>query len=199
MEYIPNYIDRLHGVEKITYRHPALEPILSDTYGIMVYQEQIIEISVKLAGYTASEGDGLRKAVSKKDKEKLLKERGKFIDRAEKHGVITREIAEQIFDDIEFFARYGFNKAHAADYAVLTCQTAYLKAHYPIEYMTALLTTETGDIEKVGQLSNEVRRMGFEVVPPDVNASEGVFTIAASGKGIHFSLSAIKNVRLRTG
>lgn len=194
IEYIPNYINRLHGVEKVTYRHPSLEPLLSDTFGIMVYQEQIIEIAVKLAGYTASEGDVLRKAVGKKDKEKLLKERDRFIERAGKHGVITREIAGQIFDDVEFFARYGFNKAHAADYAVLTCQTAYLKAHYPIEYMTALLTTETGNVDKVGQLVSETRRMGMEILPPDVNASEGVFAIASSGKAIHFALSAIKNV-----
>ncbi|MBI4786860.1 MAG: DNA polymerase III subunit alpha [Chloroflexi bacterium] len=194
MEYIPDYIDRMHGVQKVTYRHPSLEPILADTFAIMVYQEQIIEIAVKLAGYSASEGDVLRKAVGKKDKEKLLKERDKFVEHAGKHGVITREIAGEIFDDVEYFARYGFNKAHAADYAVLTCQTAFLKAHYAIEYMTALLTTETGNVEKIGQLTNEARRMGFEIVPPDVNASEGVFTIDASGKRIHFSLNAIKNV-----
>ncbi len=194
MEYIPNYINRLHGVEKVTYRHPSLEPILSDTYGIMVYQEQIIEIAVKLAGYTASEGDVLRKAVGKKDKEKLLKERDRFVERAETHGVISRAIAEQIFDDIEYFARYGFNKAHAADYAVLTCQTAFLKAHYPIEYITALLTTETGNVEKIGQLVSESRRMSIDVLPPDVNTSEAAFAIASSGNAIHFALSAIKNV-----
>jgi DNA polymerase-3 subunit alpha len=194
MEYIPNYINRLHGVERVEYRHPALKPILEETFGIMVYQEQIMEIAIQLAGFTASEADLLRKAVGKKDKEKLLKERDHFIERAVKQGIITREVAEKIFDDVEFFARYGFNKAHAADYAVLTCQTAFLKAHYPIEYMCALLTTETGNIDKVGQLVNEARRSGIEILQPDVNASDGVFTIDANGKAIRFGLNAIKNV-----
>ena len=194
LEYIPNYIARLHGTEKVDYRHPALEPILSDTFGIMIYQEQIIEIAVKIAGYTASEGDVLRKAVGKKDKEKLLKERDKFVAHAEKHGVITGEIAGQIFDDVEFFARYGFNKSHAADYAVLTCQTAYLKAYYPIEYMTALLMTKFGNMDDVSQLVSEARRMGYEIHQPDVNTSDVQFAIAANNKGIHFALSAIKNV-----
>ncbi|MBI5652938.1 MAG: DNA polymerase III subunit alpha, partial [Chloroflexi bacterium] len=194
LEYIPNYIARLHGAEKVDYRHPALEPILSETMGIMIYQEQIIEIAVKLAGYSAAEGDVLRRAIGKKDKEKLLKERNHFIERAEKHGAIPGDIAGQIFDDIEFFARYGFNKSHAADYAVLTCQTAYLKAYYPIEYMCALLITKTGNIEEVGQLASECRRVGVDILPPDVNASDVQFAIAANNKAIHFGLSAIKNV-----
>ena len=194
MEKIPNYINRLHGVEKITYDHPALEPILDETFGVMVYQEQIIRMAMEVAGYTASEADLLRKAVGKKDKEKLLKERDRFIARAQKHGVIDRKTAEKLFDDVEFFARYGFNKAHGANYAVLTCQTAFLKAHYPIEYMTALLTTETGNIEKVGQLVSETRRMGIEILSPNVNTSDVNFTITAESKGIHFALSAIKNV-----
>ena len=194
MEKIPNYINRLHGTEKITYDHPALEPILDESFGVMVYQEQIIRMAMDVAGYTASEADLLRKAVGKKDKEKLLKEHDKFVDRTVKCGVITREIADKLFNDVEFFARYGFNKAHAADYAVLTCQTAYLKAHYPIEYVAALLTTETGNIDKVGQLVSETRRMGFEILPPNVNTSDVNFTITPDGKGIHFALSAIKNV-----
>ncbi len=194
MEKIPSYIARLHGQEKVTYDHPALVPILDETYGVMVYQEQIIRMAMDVAGYTAAEADSLRKAVGKKDKEKLLKEHDKFVDRAEKHGIITREVADKLFNDVEFFARYGFNKAHAADYALLTCQTAYLKAHYPIEYMTALLTTETGNVEKVGLLVNEIRRMGIEILPPDVNTSDVVFTIAPSGQAIYFSMSAIKNV-----
>ncbi len=194
IDYIPSYINRLHGDEKVEYKHPSLQPILEETFGIMVYQEQIMEIAMQLAGYTASDADFLRKAVGKKDKEKILKERAHFIERAEKQGIITLAVAEKIFDDVEFFARYGFNKAHAADYAVLTCQTAYLKAHYPIEYMSALLTTETGTIEKVGQLVGEIRRMGIDVVKPDVNTSDAEFAIAPDGKAIYFSLSAIKNV-----
>jgi len=194
IEKIPSYIARLHGREKVTYDHPSLVPILDETFGVMVYQEQIIQMAMNLAGYTASEADLLRKAVGKKDKEKLLKEHDHFVDRAEKQGIIPREVAEKLFNDVEFFARYGFNKAHAADYAVLTCQTAYLKAHYPIEYMTALLTTETGDIEKIGQLVSEARRAGIEILQPDVNTSDAQFTIAASNKAIHFALNAIKNV-----
>lgn len=194
MDKIPTYISRLHGDEMVTYDHPSLQSILSETLGIMVYQEQIIEIAVKLAGYAAMEGDLLRSAVGKKDKEKLLKERERFSERAEQHGVIARDVADKLFDDVEFFARYGFNKAHAADYAVLTCQTAYLKAHFPIEYMTALLTTETGNIDKIGQLANEARHMGIEILPPDVNFGSTTFTIDQSNKAIRFSLSAIKNV-----
>jgi DNA polymerase-3 subunit alpha len=194
MDKIPSYIERMHGKEKITYDHPALEPIFEETYGVMVYQEQIMRMAMDVAGYTAAQADLLRKAVGKKDKEKLLKEHDKFVERAVETGIIDRQIANKLFDDVEFFARYGFNKAHAADYAVLTCQTAFLKAHYPIEYMTALLTTETGNIEKVGQLVSEARRMGIDILPPDVNTSEGAFTIASSGNAIHFALSAIKNV-----
>ncbi len=194
MDKIPNYIDRLHGVEKVVYDHPKLEPILDETYGIVVYQEQILRMAMDLAGYTASEADLLRKAVGKKDKEKLLKERERFVEGCQKSGGIPKPVAEKLFDDLEFFARYGFNKAHGADYAVLTCQTAYLKAHYPIEYMTALMTTEIGNIEKVGLLVGEVRRMGIDVIAPDVNTSEAVFSIAPAGNAVFFALSAIKNV-----
>ncbi|MBI5032816.1 MAG: DNA polymerase III subunit alpha [Chloroflexi bacterium] len=193
MDYIPTYINRLHGVEKVEYKHPKLEQVLDETYGIIVYQEQIIQSAVLLAGYKPGEADEIRKAVGKKIKEKIEAHRGKFVKGAVANGV-EQAVAEAVYGDIEFFARYGFNKAHAANYAVLTCQTAFLKAYYPIEYMTALLTTETGNIEKVGQLVNEVRRMSIEVLPPDVNASGSDFTIAPNGKAIYFALSAIKNV-----
>ncbi|MBI3914553.1 MAG: DNA polymerase III subunit alpha [Chloroflexi bacterium] len=194
MEKIPAYIDRMHGKQPVTYDHPLLKPILEDTFGVMVYQEQIIQMAMSLAGYTASEADLLRKAVGKKDKEKLLNEREHFVERAEKFGVIDLPTAEKLFADVEFFARYGFNKAHAADYAVMTCQTAFLKAHYPIEYMCALFTTETGDLDKIGELVGEARRMGIEIVPPDINASDVDFKIAANDTAIAFGLSAIKNV-----
>ncbi len=194
MDKIPSYIDRLHGKEKVVYDHPKLEPILDETYGIVVYQEQILRMAMDLAGYSASDADLLRKAVGKKDKEKLLRERERFVEGCQSHGGIPKPIADKLFDDLEFFARYGFNKAHGADYAVLTCQTAYLKAHYPIEYMAALMTTETGNIEKIGMLVSEVRRMGIEIKAPDVNSGEAVFSIAPDGEAIYFSLSAIKNV-----
>lgn len=192
LEYIPTYIRRMHGEEPVTYRHPKLEPILSDTYGICIYQEQIIQIASQLAGYSPGEADTIRKAVGKKIKEQLLKHREKFVNGAMEHSGIPREVAEAIFDDIEYFARYGFNRAHAADYAVLTCQTAYLKAHYPLEYMTALLNVERNNTDKLGLFVVECRRMGIEVLPPDVNASQLEFTI--EGEAIRFGLGAIKNV-----
>jgi DNA polymerase-3 subunit alpha len=197
MEYIDDYINRMHGREPIEYRHPSLEPILEETYGIIVYQEQIIRLLTDIAGYTASEADLVRRAVGKKKKAALLKQRSSFVEGAMAHGGLPRETAEAIFDDIEYFARYGFNKAHAADYAVLTCQTAYLKAMYPVEYMAALLTVERNNTEKVGLLIAECQRMGIEVLPPNVNLSGLDFTIEeqeGDALAIRFGMGAIKNV-----
>ncbi len=197
MDYIPTYIARLHGQEKVKYHHPALEPILSETFGIMVYQEQIMRIARDLCGFTGGETDTLRKAVGKKNKEAILKQREKFISGAGKTGIITEEIATKIFDDIEFFARYGFNKAHAAVYGVLTGQTAYLKAHYTIEYMTALLSTDIGNTEKVAMFIAEARHLGIPILPPDVRYSGMKFTIDDDAKpapAIRGGLLAIKNV-----
>jgi DNA polymerase-3 subunit alpha len=196
MEYIDDYIDRMHGRKPVEYRHPKLEPILKETYGIIVYQEQIIRILTDIAGYSASEADLMRRAVGKKKKKELLKHRASFIEGAMEHGGLPREAAEAIFGDIEYFARYGFNKAHAADYAVLTCQTAYLKANYPVEYMAALLTVERNNTEKVGVFIAECRRMQIEVLPPDVNCSGLDFTIEErdGAPAIRFGLGAVKNV-----
>ncbi|GAB4560025.1 MAG: DNA polymerase III subunit alpha [Anaerolineae bacterium] len=200
MEYIDTYIRRLHGEEEVTYRHPMLEPILAETYGIIVYQEQIIRIATELAGYSPGDADQIRKAVGKKIREKIEEHRAKFIKGAVANG-IDREVAEAIYGDIEYFARYGFNKAHAADYAMITCQTAFLKAHYPVEYMTALLTVERHNTEKIGFLVAECRRMGIDVLPPDVNRSELDFVIedrtdedGNPKPAIRFGLGAIKNV-----
>ena len=195
MEYIPKYIKRLHGEEPVEYHHPKLEPILEETYGIIVYQEQIIQIAVQLAGYLPGEADEIRKAVGKKIKEKIEAHKAKFIAGSVKNG-IAQSVAEAIYGDIEFFARYGFNKAHAADYAVMTCQTAYLKAHYPVEYMTALMTVEQS-VEKIGLLIVECRRMGIEVLRPDINHSDLDFTIEALPNGkraIRFGMASIKGV-----
>jgi DNA polymerase III subunit alpha len=195
MEYIPKYIKRLHGEEPVEYHHPKLEPILEETYGIIVYQEQIIQIAVQLAGYLPGEADEIRKAVSKKIKEKIEAHKLKFIAGSVKNG-INQSVAEAVYGDIEFFARYGFNKAHAADYAVMTCQTAYLKAHYPVEYMTALMTVEQS-VEKVGLLIVECRRMGIEVLPPHINFSDLAFSIEALPNGkraIRFGMASIKGV-----
>jgi DNA polymerase-3 subunit alpha len=195
MEYIDDYIDRMHGRKPVEYHHPALEPILAETYGIIIYQEQIMEIASQLSGYTPGEADLMRRAVGKKKQDELLKHREKFIQGAGARG-IPADAAERIFADIEYFANYGFNKAHAADYAVITCQTAYLKAHYPVEYMTALLTVERHNVEKIGMLIGECRAMGIEVLPPDINASATQFIIEdrPAGPAIRFGLGAIKNV-----
>jgi DNA polymerase III subunit alpha len=196
MDFIPGYIRRMHGEEEVSYRHPALEPIFKETYGYPVYQEQLMFAVMNLAGYTAPEADDLRKAVSKKLKEKLQKHRQKFVAGAVERG-IPQETAGEIFDDWEEFARYGFNKAHAADYGVIAVQTAYLKRHYPVEYMTALLSVNQNDNAKVALYVADCRRMGISVRPPDINVSEWDFTIedqAGEPPAIRFGMGAVKNV-----
>ena len=196
MDFIPGYIRRMHGEEPVTYLHPALEPIFKETYGYPVYQEQLMFAAMQLAGYTAPEADDLRKAVAKKIKEKLQKHRQKFVNGAVKNG-IPAETAEAIFADWEEFARYGFNKAHAADYGVIAVQTAYLKTHYPVEYMTALLSVTQNDTEKVALYVADCRRMGIQVEPPNINCSDWDFTIedhTDSSSTIRFGLGAVKNV-----
>lgn len=196
MDYISTYNRRLHGLEPVEYKHPKLKPILEETYGIIVYQEQIMQIGAELFGYSLGEADLMRRAVSKKKKEALLEHRAIFAERGPKHGV-DAETANRIFDDIEFFARYGFNKSHSADYAVLTCQTAFLKCHYPHEYMAALMSVHRDDSSKVSLFAADCARMGIQVLPPDVNTSQLDFTIEEQPDGsraIRFGLGAIKNV-----
>ena len=196
MEQIPNYIKRLHGEEEVAYRHPVLEDILSDTYGIIVYQEQIMQIAVTMAGYERGEADMLRKAVAKKKQKMMVKHKKLFHQGAVEKG-FAPEIAEAIWGDIEYFARYGFNRAHATDYAVITAQTAYLKAHYPLEFMTSLLSTEHHNSDKVGSLIADARRSGMEVRRPCINHSAVDFTIETAAEGqqfIRIGLGAIKNV-----
>ncbi len=196
MDFIPGYIRRMHGEEAVEYRHPALEPIFKETYGYPVYQEQLMFAVMELAGYTAPEADDLRKAISKKLKDKLLKHREKFIKGASERG-ISKETATAIFDDWEEFARYGFNKSHAADYGVISVQTGYLKAHYPVEYMTALMSVFSGNTDKVALYAADCRRMGIQVLPPDINVSEWDFSIEdreGEKSTIRFGLGAVKNV-----
>lgn len=181
MEFIPDYIRRMHGEEPVRYRHERLAPILEETYGITVYQEQIMYTAMQLAGYTAGDADNLRKAVAKKKAEALHKERDKFVRGAAGQGIPETD-AHAIFDDWEAFARYGFNKGHAADYAVLCVETAYLKTHYPLEYMTALLSVFKGDTDRVALYIGDCRRMGIELRGPDLNASGLDFEIEA-GEG----------------
>jgi len=195
LQYIPNFIARMHGEEEVTYRHPMLEPILAETYGIIVYQEQIMRIATDMAGYTPSEADFMRKAVAKKKEKDLLLHKDKMVQGGLERG-IDRQVMLDIFSDIEYFARYGFPKAHSADYAAITCQTAYLKACYPVEYMTALLTVERNNTDKIGLLLEECRSMGIKILPPNVNKSGSDFIIddSVAGKAIRFGLGAVKNV-----
>ena len=196
MENIPTYIKRLHGEEPITYRHPILENILDDTFSVLIYQEQIMQIAVEMAGYQPGQADEIRKAVAKKKKDLMEKHQRMFREGAQARG-IPAEIADAVWGDIEFFARYGFNRAHATDYAVITAQTAYLKAHYPLEFMTALMTTERNNVEKLGFLIADARRTGLPVLGPSLNHSDVEFTIAHLPDGqraIRIGLSAIKNV-----
>jgi DNA polymerase-3 subunit alpha len=196
MDFIPDYIDRMHNRQEISYRHEDLVPIYEETFGIPVYQEQIMHSAVAIAGYTPSESDSLRKAVAKKKAEDLKKHKKKFISGAVDRG-IDHQIAEDIFTDWEKFARYGFNKAHAADYGLISVQTAYLKTHYPVEYMTALLTVYQSNTDKVTLYASECRQMGIEVLAPNVNYSCWGFTIEDGPTGEHcirFGLGAVKNV-----
>ncbi|MCA2001194.1 MAG: DNA polymerase III subunit alpha, partial [Chloroflexi bacterium] len=195
MQFIPDYIARMHGEAEVEYRHPSMAPIFQDTYGIPVYQEQLMRAAVELAGYTPSESDELRKAISKKKKEEIEKHRAKFVKGAVERGM-EQSIADAIYSDWEEFARYGFNKSHAADYGVIAVQTAYLKAHYPAEYMTALMSASASQTEKVAYYIADARTMGVPVLPPDVNASEWDFSIEdIEGKPhIRFGFGAIKNV-----
>jgi len=199
LEFIPSYIKRMHGEEKVEYRHPSMEHIFKDTYGIPIYQEQIMRAAVELAGYTPSESDDLRKAIAKKQPEKIAKHKQKFIKGASAK-TMPEEVAEQIFTDWEEFARYGFNKSHAADYGVISVQTAYLKTHYPAEYMSALMSVFKGDSERIALYVADTRSLGIEVLPPDVNHSAYDFTIEDRQEGgegpsaIRFGLGAIKNV-----
>ncbi len=195
MEFIPDYCRRMHGEDEIKLLHPKLEPILRETYGICVYQEQLIQIAGELFGYELGEADLMRRAVSKKKPEELNKHRAIFMERGPRNG-IPKETAEEIFDMIEFFANYGFNKPHAANYAVITVQTAYLKCHYPEEYMTALLSVQRDDLSKVATYLEECRRLNIPILPPDVNYSQLDFDIETADndrRAIRFGLAAIKN------
>jgi DNA polymerase-3 subunit alpha len=194
MELIPEFIKRRHGEVKIEYEHPLLEPICRETHGIMVYQEQVMRAAQVLAGYTLGRADVLRRAMGKKKPEEMAKQRESFVKGCAKVNGIPAPKANQIFDLLEKFAGYGFNKSHAAAYAVVAYQTAYLKANYPVEFYCAVMTSEMADTEKLGQYIEEARAAGIEVLPPDVNESGVAFTPGRDGKVIRFGLAAIKGV-----
>jgi DNA polymerase III subunit alpha len=188
---VDDFIDRKHGRKAIVYDLPELKEILEETYGVIVYQEQVMQISNRIAGYSLGEADILRRAMGKKKAEEMAKQREHFIQGALERGFPQRKI-EKIFDLMEQFAGYGFNKSHSAAYAYLAYVTAYLKAHYPVDFMAALLSAETGNTAKVVKYINECREMSITVLPPDVNASDWSFT--PGGDGIRFGLGAVKNL-----
>lgn len=191
MELIPSFINRKHGNESISYLHPKLEPIMKNTYGIGIYQEQMMRIAQDLAGYSLAEADTLRKAIGKKIKFLLDQQKDKLVNGMISNG-ISEPIANAIWELFPPFARYGFNKSHAVCYATIGYQTAYLKAHYPIEFMTSLLNADTGDIDRVSFLISECKKMGIDVLPPDINSSWLHFT--PNEGNIRFGLLAVKNV-----
>lgn len=193
MQFIPEFIEGKNGLKIPVYLHQKLEPILGATYGIILYQEQTMKIAQELAGFSMAEADTLRMAIGKKIKDLMAASKSKFIDGCQKNG-IAKKVALEIWSWIEPSADYSFNKAHAACYAMVAYQTAYLKAHYPVEFMAALITSEKNDVERVGYLIGECKTMGIEVLPPDVNESFRGFTVIPSAGKIRFGLSAIKNV-----
>jgi DNA polymerase-3 subunit alpha len=195
---VEQYIKRKNGKEAVRYLHPQLEPILRDTYGVIVYQEQVMQIAQALAGYTLGDADNLRRAMGKKDPKKMAEERARFVAGAEARGLPGKPVGE-IFDQIETFAAYGFNKSHSAAYALISYQTAYLKAHYPEEFLAGLMTLEMGDTDKTFKNIAACRERGIRVLPPDVNESREDFTVLAPANGsgpraIRFGLGAVRGV-----
>jgi DNA polymerase III subunit alpha len=192
MELIPQYLARKVGKEPIAYEHPLLEPICSETYGIMIYQEQVMQAAQVLAGYSLGKADLLRRAMGKKKPEEMAAQHDVFVEGCEKYNKIPEPKAEKIFDLLAKFAGYGFNKSHAAGYAYLSYITAYLKANFPVEFIAATLTSELGDFKKLAKFVNEARRMGIAVLGPDVNSSFVPFTI--EGVSVRFGLAGVKNL-----
>ncbi len=200
---VDDFIRRRHGQIQVRYDHPTLEPVLKDTYGVCVYQEQVMQIANTLAGFSMAQADGLRRAMGKKTPEIMEKAREQFITGCIKNSV-ERSLAQQIFDKIEYFAGYAFNRSHSAAYALIAYRTAYLKANFPVEFMTALLTSERDNTDKIAQYVEEARRMEITILPPDVNRSFSRFTVEtcpgspeAEGRGdeaIRYGLAGIKNV-----
>jgi DNA polymerase-3 subunit alpha len=194
MDLIPDFIKRRHGEIEIKYEHPLLEQISKETYGILIYQEQVMQATQLLAGFTLGAADLLRRAMGKKKVEEMQQQREKFVKGCAATNKISPAKANQIFDLLEKFAGYGFNKSHAAAYAIVAYQTAYLKANYPVEFFCAMMTNDMTNTEKLSEYIAEAREFGIEVLQPDVNESEMFFAPARDGNAIRFGLVAIKNV-----
>jgi len=197
MELIPEFIKRRHGEVKIEYEHPLLEPIARETYGILIYQEQVMQATQVLAGFTLGNADLLRRAMGKKKREEMAKQRAIFVKGCKEKNQITEKKANEIFDLLEKFAGYGFNKSHAAAYAIVAYQTAYLKANYPVEFFCAMMTNDMADTAKLSQYINEAREFGIEVLQPDVNESQVYFAPAVRGTGFQPVNSADKDTGQR--
>lgn len=188
---VDDFVERKHGRKDMAYPHPDLEPVLKDTYGVFLYQEQVMQTANVLAGFTMAQADALRKAMGKKIAEVMEKMGKLFVKGAVERGV-SQDLAQSIFDLMAGFAEYGFNKSHSAAYAVVTFRTAYLKAHYPVEFMAAVLSSEINDTDKIAEYVDECRTLGMEILPPDINISVGLFRVDKGN--IRFGLSAIKGV-----
>ena len=193
MQFIPDYISRKHSKQKIEYLHAKLEPILRETQGICIYQEQLMKIAQEICGFTLGEADVLRKAIGKKIPELLRAQETKFIEGAIKNGA-SKKVGEELWQWILPFAAYGFNKSHSAAYATIAYQTAYLKSHYPVEFMASVLTSEKADVERIAFLIDECKKMEVEVLPPNINESLKNFTVVPDKNQIRFGLLAVKNV-----
>ncbi len=191
MDNIPAYIARKHGSEPPDYLHPKLEPILKETFGIMIYQEQVMQIAQELSGYSLGGADLLRRAMGKKIQAEMEQQRQVFVDGAAERGVEAAKAAE-IFDQVQKFASYGFNKSHAAAYALVAYQTAWLKANYPVAFLAASMTLDLHNTDKLGVFRQELNRLGIDLLPPDVNRSRAEFTV--EGEAIRYALAALKNV-----
>ena len=194
MDWIQDFIARKHGHQKIEYIHSALEPVLGETFGFMVYQEQVMKTAVDLAGFSLSEADQLRWAMGKKNEKMMADLEGPFIDGAKEHHSINENLSKELYEQMKKFAGYGFNKSHATGYAYIAYQTAYLKAHHPAEFMAANLTSEMGNSKRIVVLTEECRKMEIQILPPDVNESFADFVVVDDA--IRFGLGAIKNVGL---
>ena len=193
MDSIPTYINRKNGKETVEYLHPLLEPILNETYGVMTYQDDVMRIARELAGYTMGEADILRRAMGKKIPAEMIPQREKFMKGAAERG-LKRDVAETIFEQAEKFAGYGFNKGHAAAYAQVAYQTAYLKANYPVEFIAASMTLDIGNTDRLNIFRQEAQRLGVTIAPPDINASESVFSVDAAANTVFYALAAVKGV-----
>jgi len=193
MDSIPTYIARKNGKEVVEYLHPSLEPILRESYGVMTYQDDVMRIARELAGYTMGEADILRRAMGKKIPAEMIPQRKKFLAGAAERK-ISESIAEQIFEQAEKFAGYGFNKGHAAAYAQVAYQTAFLKANYPVEFLAASMTLDIGNTDRLNIFRQEAQRLGVKVAPPDINRSESVFACDAQANTVFYALAAVKGV-----